>query len=95
MINFAGTSNDADTQYKIIKEALSTGIHNVEFTKVDGTLRTMPCTLDKTKLPGEFQTDAPESKLYNPEIMAVWCTDAQGWRSFRTLNVNSITPTDG
>lgn len=69
----------------------------VTFTKVDGTLRTMPCTLNEALLPVVEQitptadTPPPRVKKFNPAVMSVYCTDKQEWRSFRVENVISVT----
>lgn len=69
----------------------------VTFTKVDGTVRTMPCTLNEALLPVVEQitptadTTPPRVKKHNPAVMSVFCTDKQEWRSFRVENVISVT----
>jgi hypothetical protein len=71
----------------------------VTFTKVDGTLRTMPCTLHESLLPPQpvhvtntdNPVDFPKTKKVNPAVMSVFCTDKQEWRSFRVENVISVT----
>lgn len=69
----------------------------VTFTKVDGTVRTMPCTLNEAMLPVVEQitptadTPPPRVKKFNPAVMSVFCTDKQEWRSFRVENVISVT----
>ena len=68
----------------------------VTFTKVDGTVRTMPCTLNEAMLPVVEQIvpapDAPPPRVkkHNPAVMSVFCTDKGEWRSFRVENVISI-----
>lgn len=67
----------------------------VTFTKVDGTVRTMPCTLNEAMLPVVEQVTPtadtpPRVKKHNPAVMSVFCTDKQEWRSFRVENVISI-----
>lgn len=70
----------------------------VTFTKVDGTVRTMPCTLNEAMLPPapvhitntNNPIDFPKVKKVNPAVMSVFCTDKQEWRSFRVDNVISI-----
>jgi hypothetical protein len=68
----------------------------VTFTKVDGTVRTMPCTLNEAMLPVVEQVipaaDAPPPRVkkHNPAVMSVFCTDKGEWRSFRVDNVISI-----
>jgi hypothetical protein len=68
----------------------------VEFTKVNGELRSMPCTLkaefipDPTPAPNFANPqDPPKVKKENPDVMSVWCLDKQEWRSFRIANVIS------
>lgn len=88
----------------ITREQLSDLLHSgeciVEFTKVDGTVRTMPCTLNEALLPPmpvhETNTDNPidfpaprKEKKVNPDVMSVWCLDKKEWRSFRIANVIS------
>jgi hypothetical protein len=68
----------------------------VKFTKVDGSLREMPSTLHESLIP-DLKTDwAPDEskKKTNPNVMSVYCTDADGWRSFRLENVISVTGYD-
>lgn len=67
----------------------------VTFTKVDGTVRTMPCTLNEGLIPPAPLPDLtkpPRVKKFNPAVMSVFCTDKQEWRSFRVENVISVTP---
>ena len=62
----------------------------VEFTKVDGSVRTMPCTLHPDLLPPAVVTEGKKKKEPKPEVMSVFCTDKQEWRSFRVDNVISV-----
>lgn len=67
-----------------LKNALHNGVVSVLFVKKDGTERKMLCTLKSDLLPA--QTDLEESvqkKTPNPDVLAVWDVEAQGWRSFR------------
>ena len=76
-----------------LSEQLLTGVYNVTFTKVDGTERTMPCTLKEDLLPAAKLEDPLSQKkvrAINEEVMVVFCTDKQEWRSFRVANVKSI-----
>ena len=75
----------------------------VEFTKVNGEVRSMPCTLKAEVIPDPIpapnflhftNTDNPidfpvpkKEKKLNPDIMSVWCLDKKEWRSFRVDNV--------
>jgi hypothetical protein len=89
-LNFAGTSFDADTQYKMIQNVLHEGVFNVEFTKLNGELRVMPCTLHKDWMPSEAIREHHQTRLYDPETISVWCTEKQAWRSFKTMRVITI-----
>jgi hypothetical protein len=72
----------------------------VEFTKVNGEVRSMPCTLNPRIVP-----PAPEPKVIaegevskvkkeNLNVMNVWCLDKKEWRSFRIANVISAKVKD-
>ena len=76
-----------------IVSVLTTGIHNVTFTKVDGTERTMPCTLDPTILPVIELIENEERKVprkLNMDTLRVFVTDINEWRSFRIENLIEI-----
>ena len=77
-----------------LTEQLLTGVYNVTFTKVDGTERTMPCTLKEDILPPAKQEDPLSQKkvrAINDEVLVVYCTDKNEWRSFRVANVTNVT----
>lgn len=67
---------------------------NIEFMKKDGTRRKMTCTLMPEMLPA--QVDLEElinTRKGNPDILAVFDTDKDEWRSFRwdsLLSVNGV-----
>ena len=96
MIEF--TNEDILTRRAMIAEAIKDKTCEVTFTKVDGSLREMPCTLDTRVIPPEpvhitntdNPVDFPKVKKENPAVMSVWCTDKQAWRSFRVENVLRI-----
>ena len=62
----------------------------VTFTKVDGTVRTMPCTLQESLLPPRNPAKLTEAKAPNYTNLSVWCNDKKEWRSFRVANVTSV-----
>ena len=77
-----------------LSELLHTGECMVEFTKVNGEVRSMPCTLKAELIPPApvkvlAEGEVPKVKKENPEIMSVWCLDKKEWRSFRIANVIS------
>ena len=96
MIEF--NKENIDQRREMLREHLSTGIAEVTFTKVDGTVRTMPCTLDASIIPAvpihvtntDNPVDFPKAKKANPLVMSVFCTDKAEWRSFRLENVISV-----
>jgi hypothetical protein len=73
---------------KILLEDLKRGVIEVQFTKVDGTPRTMRCTLMPQLLP-ENHNEREEHEFHtkNPDVVAVWDTQKKGWRSFRLDSV--------
>lgn len=88
----------------ITQQQLSDLLHQgeclVEFTKVNGEVRIMPCTLNEALIPqvpihinntdNSFDFPKPKKeKKVNPEVMNVWCLDKKEWRSFRIANVIS------
>ena len=76
-----------------IVNLLRESICEVTFTKVNGDVRTMPCTLDSTLLPPQPLKEFHETRLYKPEVLSVWCLDKMEWRSFRVANVTKIVRT--
>ena len=90
---------------KHLSELLHSGECIVEFTKVNGEVRTMPCTLNESLIPPPpvhvTNTDNPvdfpapkKEKKQNPEVISVWCLDKKEWRSFRIANVISAKAKD-
>jgi hypothetical protein len=81
----------ATDRYHTIHEFLRNNSHCIlEFKKKDGTLRTMPCTLDSNFMPPPAVNEFHQTRLVDYETMTVWCEDKQAWRAFKTMNVLSI-----
>jgi hypothetical protein len=79
-----------------LKEVLQNSVVTVIFTKVDGTERKMNCTLLPEYIPqvvAEKQQLLTESlpKAENPNTIAVWDIESNGWRSFRLDSIKSVT----
>ena len=79
-----------------LKEILSNTVSTVVFTKVDGTERELKCTLLPEYLPQkpvvegqQLLTEALPRKE-NPDTLAVWDMERNGWRSFRTDSVKAV-----
>ena len=83
-------TEDLHLRNQEIRDLLVHGVSEVTFTKVNGELRTMPCTLDSTLLPPQPLKEFHETRLYKPELLSVWCVDKSEWRSFRVANVTRI-----
>lgn len=62
----------------------------VTFEKVDGTTRTMQCTLKPEYLPEEYRNKAPMLTETAPTAVSVWDVENGGWRSFRVDSVRSV-----
>jgi|TARA_B110000977_G_C11073197_1_gene490258 hypothetical protein len=81
----------------ILKSALQEGLCTVTFTKVNGDERVMTCTTKADLLPPVVEVVLAEGqepkakKTPNPDVMAVYDTLAEGWRSFRWDSVKSYT----
>lgn len=68
----------------MIREAARAGVINVQFTKKDGSLREMRCSLQEQYLP---PLTAETTTKDNPDVLAVWDIEVEGWRSFRIDSV--------
>jgi hypothetical protein len=71
---------------------LQSGVCQVTFTKVNGELRKMPCTLRSDLLPSIDPPNINENKTRktNTDNLSVWCTDKNEWRSFKIANVQEV-----
>ena len=59
----------------------------VNFTKMDGTLRGMRCTLRSDILPPQTDLEEHTQRKQTTESIAVWDLEVKGWRSFRNDSV--------
>lgn len=78
---------------QLIKSSLQKGQTTVVFEKIDGTQRTMVCTLDPSLLPVvEVSEDAAPKKERkpNPEVQVAFDIEKQEWRSFRYDKIISV-----
>lgn len=76
-----------------LKEQLKDGIVTVVFEKVDGTIREMQCTLNKDIMPAQLLTEeqnAAKVRTENDDLLSVWDTQSNGWRSFHVSKVKEI-----
>ena len=76
-------------------DGLHRGICRVVFEKLDGSERTMNCTLNGSVIEregGRTTLNEDESKTHvTRETIPVWDTDVKQWRSFRVDSVRSFT----
>jgi hypothetical protein len=81
-------NDDLFSRTKTIKGLLQEHVCEVTFTKVDGSIRIMPCTLK----PGSFPVveSAGTNRPKKDDNLSVWCTDQEAWRSFKLMNVTQI-----
>lgn len=77
-----------------LKETLTNNHCKISFTKIDGTVREMPCTLKASMLPALVESASPSTRVSKLDTMSVWCTDKAAWRSFRVENVTAVEVLD-
>ncbi len=76
-----------------IKDALHSGKTVIGFTKANGELREMLCTLRPDLIPSVPVVEGTEPKVprkENPDVQPVWDLEKQAWRSFRFDSVTFI-----
>lgn len=82
---------DADERNRYLRRLLSEHDCEITFTKLDGSTRTMPCTLRTEAMPARVVTEQHQvTRVYKPDALSVWCLDKSEWRSFRVMNVTDI-----
>jgi hypothetical protein len=91
-LNFVHCEADAEYRYNAITTLLHEHQCIVDFTKLDGESRTMPCTLRSDLMPVATQVLKEDivDRPINYETITVWCTDKQAWRAMKTMNVLSV-----
>jgi WYL_2, Sm-like SH3 beta-barrel fold len=75
----------AEEHKEEIWNKLNDGTIQVIFTKKDGTERIMNCTLHEDYVP-----EIKGTKAINPDVIAVYDVDAEGWRSFRWDSIKKV-----
>jgi hypothetical protein len=81
---------DLDARNREIRHLLSEYDCEITFTKIDGSVRTMPCTLRTEAMPLREANEFHTTRLYKPETLSVFCLDKNEWRSFRVANVTEV-----
>ena len=88
------TQQQDDTSWRndFLKSELFKNIVTVDFIKKDGTQRKLRCTLRADLLPPQTDLEeAVQNKTANPDVLAVWDLENEGWRSFRYDSVIGFT----
>ena len=83
--------------HKWLKGVLVSTPVTVTFTKVDGTVRVMKCTLEADKLPVvELKEEAkPRKQSDSTKALRVFDLEKKEWRSFTIKNIKRIEFTIG
>jgi len=86
-------NNEVQPSIDMLRSMLRESVCEVTFTKVNGDLRTMPCTLNPALLPPVVVVEGEEKKerKVNDTSLAVFVTDIKEWRSFRIDSIHSIS----
>lgn len=72
-----------------IRNLLRQAVIMITFTKANGTVREMKCTLSEKILPAKEVTESHRKS--SSDNCSVWDIDAQAWRSFRWDSINKIS----
>jgi hypothetical protein len=84
---------DLDARRREMQHLLTEHNCEVTFTKVNGELRTMPCTLQESAIPAkpvDLASKSSEKRLRALDVLSVWCLDKAEWRAFKVANVKEI-----
>lgn len=76
-------------QEESINEILKLGIVEITFTKVSGESRTCKATLKSDLLPEENKSTSSKPRAKNPNVIAFYSIDDQGWRSCKLDSITS------
>ena len=73
-----------------LREVLSIGVMEINFTKKDGTDRKIVCTLDCLRIPVE-DTPKKTREWTSTEILPVYDLENKGWRSIRLESIKTMS----
>lgn len=93
--NFSEFEKETFKQW--LKKALETSLVHLTFTKKDGTIRKMKCTLMESHIPNvqkDFGEDAVV-KSRSKDTISFWDIESEGWRSCRYDAIKQIKFTLG
>lgn len=79
-----------------ILDQLRQGVCTVNFTKVNGDNRVMECTLRSDLIPEHLLPTRDHNLMEeNSDVVRVYDTKAEGWRSFLISNLLSFGTSEG
>ena len=78
------TQDERDTLIKFLKKMEA----NVTFTKSNGEVRVMRCTLKEDVVPAPKVS--PSARKVSPDVLAVWDLEKSEWRSFRYDKITDV-----
>lgn len=88
-------NNEVQPSIDMLRSMLRESVCEVTFTKVNGDLRTMPCTLKPDMLPPVIVSESQEietpKRKVSDKALAVFVTDICEWRSFRLDSIHSLS----
>jgi hypothetical protein len=93
MTEYIEFNNEVQPSIDMLRDMLRGGVCEVTFTKINGDLRTMPCTLKEDMLPPQVIVEGEEKRerKVSDTSLAVFVTDISEWRSFRLDSIHSIS----
>lgn len=94
MIEFGTLPMFTDLErHEMIEDMLSEHVCYVSFTKIDGSIRNIKCTLRSDVILENYNptNNSNISKPKNQTTIAAFLPDEKVWRSFRVANVISIS----
>jgi hypothetical protein len=84
------STEDWETFTHYLKVSLLESNMTIVFTKLDGTERTIHCTLNPSVLPPKDLTEGKTRKEKSTDVISVFDLEKKEWRSFHVKNVKSV-----
>ncbi len=81
------TPKQIESKKQGIVDELRQGIVHLQFKKVNGDLRNMIGTLNRDLIPAEKHPQEGKERKENENLVVLFDTEVQDWRSFRTENL--------
>lgn len=99
MTNLQNGSNPVSSEKSwmnsYLQEQLKIKVLKVKFLKKDGTERDMVCTLRPDLMPRQIDLEeSVQKKTPNPDVLAVYDVEKDGWRSFRYDSIIGFSETE-